>query len=295
MTGWRVVDVALAAYAVLTGGVIAIGAPGVTGWPWLLLARLALLAGIVVLARRGGPPLLRELLPLALLPLLFWEAPLFANALWERAWWLEAWLLAWDRALFGAVSTPAAFGVPGWGAELLWALYFAYYPIVGGGLLLAALDRRAWRPTATAAVLGFLGAFALFPFFPARAPVHAVAVAEPAAGFAFARVVVWIQGWGGVTGSAFPSAHVSAAWAIVMGLAPWRPRAALLLGITSAGMTAACVWSPYHWAADALAGLSVGLLAGTATWGRFSEPGSARAPRGTGPSTASGASSPGRA
>jgi undecaprenyl-diphosphatase len=201
------------------------------------------------------------------IPHFFWEAPRFAQALHASPWAFEGRLLAWDRALFGAASTPEAFGLPPAAAEILWLLYFAYYPIVGLGLLLAWTAPRpapAWEPVLTATALGFLAAYALFPLFPARAPIHALAGVEPAAGGVFGALVGWIQGWGGVTGSAFPSAHVSAAWAVSLSLARYRPCVGRVLGLLSAGMTVACVWTPYHWGADVAAGLALGLGAAIA-------------------------------
>lgn len=299
-TGLRPVDVAILAYAALTGAVIALA--GVPGAPWLLSARLALAAGLVALARIAPPArfragaggavvsLARSLYPLLVCPLFFWEAPRLTAAVWDgRAWWLESTLANVDAALFGAPSTPAAFDLPPAAGEALWALYFAYYPIVAAGLLLAwadparrrgglgagsalsagpgarvALPSSAFEPVMTATVLGFLGAYALFPFLPARAPIHAVEGALPASGGAFGAAVGWVQSWGGVTGSAFPSAHVSAAWAVALALARHRRRAGIVLAVVSAGMTAACVYTPYHWAADVVAGLTLGIAAGVA-------------------------------
>ena len=291
-TRLRPADLAVVAYAVVSGVVVAIGAPEIEAWPWLLAARAVLIAGVVVLAGvarraepvdpepapdRGDPGatavrLVRASYPLLVCPLFFWEAPRLADALWEgREWWLEPALAGLDRTLFGAASTPAAFDLPGLAGEILWLFYFAYYPLVAAGLLLAwrgpdgtgvLRPSRSFEPVMTATLLGFLGAYVLFPFLPARAPIHAVDAVAPASGGVFGAAVGWVQSWGGVTGSAFPSAHVSAAWAIVVSLHPDRPRAATLLAVVAAGMTVACVYTPYHWAADAVAGLLLGILAG---------------------------------
>lgn len=282
--GLRPTDGAVLAYATFSGAVVAIGAPDIDGWPWLLAGRAALVVAVFALAgavSRGTPDraatavtLLRSLYPLLVCPLFFWEAPRLAEALWEgREWWMEAVLAGWDQALFGGPSIPAAFDLPDPAGEILWLLYFTYYPLVAAGLVLAWRGPRgrggvhpseSYEPVMTAAVLGFLGAYALFPLLPARAPIHVVDAVAPASGGVFGAAVGWVQSWGGVTGSAFPSAHVSAAWAIVVALAPDRPRAASALGFVAAGMTLACVYTPYHWAADVAAGLALGLLAGVA-------------------------------
>lgn len=302
--GIRPVDAAVLAYAAVTGAVVlgagAVG-PGVPHAVGLLAARAGLAAFIVALAK--APPssarrAARALYPLLVCPLFFWEAPGLAGALWAGSpWWFEARLEAVDVALFGGPSTPAAFSVPSGVAEVLWLFYFAYYPLVAGGLVAAwrgpgpsgpaggdapegrsrpatphaerpatrgPIPSAAFEPVLTAAVLGFLGAYAAFPFLPARAPIHAVAGVAPAAGGVFGAAVGWVQTWGGVTGGAFPSAHVSASWAIVVALAPYRRRAGRLLGVVAAGMTAACVYTPYHWVADVGAGLLLGIVAGVA-------------------------------
>lgn len=279
--GLRPVDLAVLAYAVVSGVVVV--ASRVSGAPGLLAGRIVLVAGVAALARRAdrsrSPALerIRALYPLLVCPLFFWEAPRLTAAAWEgRGWWLEPTLAAWDAALFGGPSTPATFDLPAAAGETLWALYFAYYPLVAAGLILAWLgpERRpdrpgslpspAFEPVLTATVLGFLAAYALFPFLPARAPIHALEGVRPASGGVFGSAVGWVQSWGGVTGSAFPSAHVSAAWAVALGLAPARPRAGGALALVAAGMTVACVWTPYHWAADVAGGLALGVAAGIA-------------------------------
>ncbi len=302
--GLRPADVAVLAYAAGSGALVAIGAAGIEGWPWLLAGRLVLVVGVFALARAavrtpgvaatpGSAPalaheaassghdpggttvtILQAVYPLLVCPLFFWEAPRLAEALWEgREWWMEAVLAGWDQALFGGPSIPAAFDLPDPAGEILWLFYFTYYPLVAAGLVLAWRGPRgrggvrpsaSYEPVMTAAVLGFLGAYALFPLLPARAPIHVVDAVAPASGGVFGAAVGWVQSWGGVTGSAFPSAHVSAAWAIVIALAPDRPRAASVLGVVAAGMTVACVYTPYHWAADVAAGLALGLVAGVA-------------------------------
>lgn len=282
--GLRPADLAVAAYAVVSAGVVAVGAP--EGWPALLAARALLIGGVLALARlhrrsarAAGPVpdgirILRALYPLLVCPLFFWETPRLAGALWEgREWWFEPVLAGWDRALFGGPSVPAAFDLPNPAGEALWLLYFAYYPLVAAGLVLAwrgpegeggIVPSRAYEAVMTAALLGFLGAYVMFPFLPARAPIHVVGGVPAASGGVFGALVGWVQRWGGVTGSAFPSAHVSAAWAIVVALSPVRPRFATFLGVVAIGMTAACVYTPYHWSADVVAGLALGLVAGAA-------------------------------
>ncbi|HUP19679.1 MAG TPA: phosphatase PAP2 family protein [Gemmatimonadota bacterium] len=271
----RPVDWAIVAYSALSAAVIVVGAPELPAWEWMLGARAVLVAGVVALSRARGSAvdLVRNIYPIAVVPQFFWGAPRFAGALYGEPWAFESTLWAWDRALFGAATTPEAFPLPMPAAELLWALYFAYYPIVAGGLLAArSVGRRpgerfgpAWPPVLTAATLGFLGAFALFPFFPARAPIHALPDVAPAAGPVFGALVAWVQSWGGIVGGAFPSAHVAAAWAVSLSLARVRPRAGRTLTLLAAGMTVACVWTPYHWAGDVAAGLIIGLVAGLAS------------------------------
>lgn len=289
---WPLVDRAFAAYAAVSSLYVLAAAPALDGWIWHLAARLALIATIALLPPRGatwegplpGEPgwrragrrvlaVARHAWPLPAALGFFEETPALLAALWgPPPWWFERALVGLDRALFGAA--PAAI-LARWSppavVEAMSALYFAYYPILGGGLAIAWLARGrgrppgpAFEPAVTGMSLGFLASFLLFPLLPARGPWHLPAVAglPPLAGGFFTRVMARIQGLGGIVGGAFPSAHVAAAWGLVVGMGGRLRRWATVLGALAAGMSVACVWLRYHHPADVVAGLGIGVLAG---------------------------------
>jgi membrane-associated phospholipid phosphatase len=225
---------------------------------------------------------LRYTYPLPIVLLFFQEVNGLAPT---TPYWFEPFLYEWDRTLFGELP---AIALSSWVnkplSELMHALYFTYYLILIGGLLVAwygqgenKLAARAkgisgnvppgpaFSSMITGMTFAFLLSFIHFPFLPARGPwenPELMFPLPPLEGFLFKPLVDFIIERGAVPGGCFPSSHVAGSWGIVMGLTNMHRRAAVWLGIATLGMSGACVYTRYHHGVDVVAGLLVGLFGG---------------------------------
>jgi PAP2 superfamily len=223
---------------------------------------------------RGGLRFFRYTYPLLLMVFYFEEVEFTVNAFWPHArYWFESHLYAADRFVFG--DLPAILLNPSVGMaqnELIHAFYFSYYFIVVGGVVFAwlGLDSRkpgpAFATTIGSVVPAFLLCFVWYPFLPARGPWENGALMAPLTpfeGLVFVPLVEALLDKGAVSGGCFPSSHVAASWATVLGLSRFYPRVALALGALSTGLTFACVYTRYHHAVDIPAGV-LAAIAGAA-------------------------------
>jgi membrane-associated phospholipid phosphatase len=265
----------------------------VSNWPSILAFHLFVLAVMIALPKRGAswetaPPgeprwrrrvrgglrFFRYSYLLLLMVFYFEEVEHTVNALSPAApFWFESRLYAADRFFFG--DLPSILLNPFTGTlrnELMHGFYFSYYFIVIGGVVFAWLGRGSSRPgpafhrTLTSVVTAFLLCFVWYPFLPARGPWEnreLMAALTPFDGRLFVPVVEALLARGAVSGGCFPSSHVAASWAVVLGLARFHPRAALVCGFFTAGLTFACVYTRYHHAVDVPAGI-LAAIAGAA-------------------------------
>jgi membrane-associated phospholipid phosphatase len=254
-------------------------------WPALLAFHALVLLGMAVIPRRGAgwetPPtgeaagkrwlrgglrFFRFTFPLLLMVFYFEEVRYTVGALWPQApYWFEPHLYAADRFLFGDLPSrllnPSVGIVPN---ELMHAFYVSYYFIVVGGVVFAwfGLGSRkpgpAFQTTITSVVAAFVLCFVWYPFLPARGPWEnpaLMATLTPLDGPFFVPLVEAILEQGAVSGGCFPSSHVAASWATVLGLARFHPMLALVLGVLASGLSVACVYGRYHHGVDVPAGL----------------------------------------
>jgi membrane-associated phospholipid phosphatase len=270
------------AYTAWVALLVVVVRENVSAWPKILGFHLLVLAVMMVLPKRGAPwetrkrPLrggirfFRHSYPLLLMVFFFEEVQQTVNALWPRApYWFEGRLYASDRFLFG--DLPSVLLNPSTGRlqdELMHAFYFSYYFIVIGGVVFAWLGSGSPRPgpaferTLTSVVTAFLLCFTAYPFLPARGPWEngeLMATLTSFQGWVFTPVVEAIIERGAVSGGCFPSSHVAASWAVVLGLAPFHRRAALVCGFFASGLSLACVYTRYHHGVDVPAGLLFGI------------------------------------
>jgi membrane-associated phospholipid phosphatase len=191
----------------------------------------------------------------------------------DAPYWFEHYLFSVDRTLFG--GTPAVMlsqaGNPVLD-EIMHAFYFSYFLLIIGGIGIAWQGGRQGRGTPgsrfhtamTCLMLGFFLSYVWYPFLPARGPWEhpdVMAGLRPFGGWVFTRLIEFIIGGAAVSGGCFPSAHVSGAWAVTLGLHATNRRAALWFGVLAAGLSVACVYTRYHHAVDVLAGLTVAAVA----------------------------------
>ena len=234
-------------------------------------------------ARVGEPPwrsrtravfrFLRYTYPALLLTPFFEEVALTVNAVFPNdPHWFEGWLFAADRALFGGI--PAVMLSERGGPvldEIMHAFYFAYYPLIIGGIVVAWTGGTRGRETPgagfhtvfTGMMLGFFLSYVWYPFLPARGPWEHPAVMSglrPFGGWVFTRIIEVIIDHAAVSGGCFPSAHVSGTWALTIGLYATHRKAARWFGLVALGLSVACVYTRYHHGVDVLAGFTVGAI-----------------------------------
>jgi membrane-associated phospholipid phosphatase len=243
-----------------------------------LLALLAVLACFWTLSRLAngvwskGIEIARDWLPLPLSFAAFREMELFVtrdyNVANEMAW------IRWDRLLLTQWRLTAA--IESLGNLLPFYLEFCYLLVYGiaafclVALLMDAMDsskidHRSIDLFWTIYLLGTLGAYALFPFFPSQPPRYAFPdVAAPTVITWVRHLNLWILGKATIHSGVFPSAHVSAAFSSAWGMFFVRARRPIVcwaLVVYAVSVSVATVYGRYHYAADVLAGFAVSLAA----------------------------------
>ncbi len=231
--------------------------------PWILLAAIA--AAIFLLAR-GKKKIYRDLMPLAYTLAAYremnWFAPKIHDHHLEHSW------IVWDRWLLDDLHLRAAIE---WAGVVmpsyLETCYMLVYAVAGVSIALLFLNHRRdqidrfWL----AYLAGTLGAYALFPYFPSEPPRTVFAGDDmPHIVTAVRRLNLWIVGGYGIHSSVFPSAHVSSALSAAWGLLatiPQRRWIGILMAIYGFSVALATIYGRYHFAADALAGVVISLLA----------------------------------
>ena len=230
--------------------------------PWIMLAAIA--AAVWLLARRKS--VVRDLAPLAYTLAAYremnWFAPKFYDHHLEHAW------IVWDRWLLDDLHLRSAIEVAGMLVpsylEVCYALVYAV-GAVSVALLFANRRRdhidRFWL----AYLVGTLGAYALFPYFPSEPPRTVFAGHDlPHIVTVIRRFNLWIVGGYGIHSSVFPSAHVSSAFSAAWGLMdaiPERRWIGMLMVLYGFSVAIATIYGRYHFATDALAGIAISLAA----------------------------------
>lgn len=252
------------------------------GW-WAWLAANGVIAGaIVALARRVRRPLIGawawivDLYPLPLFVFLYRQSEALNRAFFTQP--LDAAFFALEARVFGFQPSLAfAERFPSTAlAEVLYAAYFAFYPmILGLGAWTIACDRQAGRRFLGTLATVFYACYGCFLVFPvvgprilelgglpadqlARLDLLAVAPLPPSTQAGpFARLMALLYELFEGAGGAFPSSHVAVACLVLR--EAFRQRLALrwvLLG----GVVLLClgtVYGRYHYASDVAAGLLV--------------------------------------
>ena len=177
----------------------------------------------------------------------------------------DALLAALDSRLWGGKPLPAWFHYEAHPAltDLLAACYFAFFPIVIGGVAYYAWRRR--EPSAARFYNGLIGIYlaglAGYLLLPAAGPAFTTLPDQGAGGILAPAVIAIVKD--GVTGmDVFPSLHTALTLYITAFL--WRDgkrKTALLLAPVTAGTIAATIWLRYHYGVDDLAGLALALAA----------------------------------
>jgi membrane-associated phospholipid phosphatase len=258
----------------------------------LALAALNLLAcAIVFLLSRWGmkerSPFLagvRDWLPCVLILVAYRESGLFFRP--DPTNHLDQLFVRWDDVLLKDpwVLSLLTYCSP-WLQRYLELAYLFCYPSVPlalGSLYLARWVAPGFRPASsvlggsaaerryglainqfwTAALLAAFFCFVLFPFFrltPPRELFHDLP--GPQVAPLLRGLNHWILGRYAVGASLFPSAHVATVTAMALVIRAYLPRVGVMFLILAGSIALATVYGRYHYAADALAGVLVGIAA----------------------------------
>ena len=242
--------------------------------PWFMPAWkawvMAAVVAIVVWLLAGTHWILRDFLPLICTLTAYREMNWFTPALHDHH--LEHDWIIWDRwllhELHGRALIESAGAVLPHFLELCYVLVYAVAPV---SLIAIFLNHRRERINRfwMAYLVGTLGAYALFPYFPSEPPRTVFAGVDlPSIDTLLRRFNLWIVGGYGIHSSVFPSAHVSSALSAAWGLLatiPERPWIGWSMAAYGMLVAIATIYGRYHYAVDALAGIVISLLALAAT------------------------------
>jgi membrane-associated phospholipid phosphatase len=120
----------------------------------------------------------------------------------------------------------------------------------------------------TAALLAAFSCYVLYPFFPLTPPRELFHdLPGPPVAPLLREVNHWVLGRYAVGASLFPSAHVATVAAVALVIRAYLPRVGVGFLILAGSIALATVYGRYHYAADALAGVLVGVAAFLASRG----------------------------
>jgi membrane-associated phospholipid phosphatase len=140
--------------------------------------------------------------------------------------------------------------------------YFLYLVILPA-ILYAKREYASFWTVMVSTALAHYSVYVIAVLFPIESPYYSLAALNKVAlsGGYFTSLIGAIEHFGRVHGAAFPSAHV--AGSMVAMLASWRYRRWLFWACVPffASMCFATVYGRYHYVADVLAGLFVGIVA----------------------------------
>jgi len=175
---------------------------------------------------------------------------------------LEQHLLRFDRMVFGADGL-ASFATRAPRVlleyfELAYLLCYAVVPVGFAWLVVEGFEEEVARFWSTVFLAAF-GCYGLLPWLPTRAPR---ALEPPATGPSLIRTLnLHVLDHASVQWNTFPSGHTAASVATALAVGSVIPRAGLVLGLVAASIAAGSVIGRYHYAADAIAGSAVAIVA----------------------------------
>lgn len=239
--------------------------------PFVVLLFIALLLCSLALAERtryaAAISMIRDWIPMALTLCAFREMELFVPQVYdsgyEKVWIKSDNFVLHEWGLGRAVESLGPL-IPAY-------LELCYLLVYGVGsfcviLLWVKAHRRDVDRFYVILLTGTLLAYALFPYFPSRPPrIVFPAMEIPATHDVFRRLNLFLLKNASIHSGVFPSAHVSAAfssaWAMFLVL-PQDKRVGWILLVFAVSVSIATVYGRYHYAADAIAGFAVSLIAG---------------------------------
>jgi membrane-associated phospholipid phosphatase len=176
---------------------------------------------------------------------------------------LERWLLDFDNWLFGTRGLERfEKRAPRVLVEYLELAYLLCYAVVPAGfawLVLAGFADQADRFWSIVLLAAFL-CYGLLPWIPTRAP-RALERDRGVWRSAVRRLNLAVLGRASVQWNTFPSGHTAASLATALALGSVVPVAGVVFGIVAVSIAAGSVAGRYHYAADAIAGALVAIVA----------------------------------
>jgi membrane-associated phospholipid phosphatase len=221
----------------------------------------ALVAGALWLARfdQGWPFLVRtSALPLVYLLAAYWTPAMLVSALSPA---FEHRLVAFDSRWLRGRHLALATRAPRWLVEGLELAYLFCYPLIPAGWMClhwggsARDEERYWAALMFAAAL----CYGALPWLPTRPPRRTEP--EGACRSPIRRLNLFALRRAGIQFNTFPSGHVATAFAAALVVFSAVPLAGGLLMLVALAIAIGSVVGRYHYAADALAGMVVALLA----------------------------------
>ena len=247
-----------AIFAVVFGGMTGLVIAGIHAVAYLAITPLARWR-----PESGLLGFLRVSYPVALAPVLYAEIATLNRFFTES--FFDGLVQSWDAKIFGGQPSIELSSALPWlpFSEVLHLAYFGYYGIVPIALIgvfctkgFAALHRTAFV-VATA----FFACYLIFMVFPVAGPRYEFARIEgPISEGAFYGLVHTILESGSSKGAAFPSSHIAASLAAVLGAAREDARWFWLLIIPEIALALGTVYGRFHYAIDALAGFALAVL-----------------------------------
>ncbi len=179
--------------------------------------------------------------------------------------WFDRWFIDFDHWLVGVCPTvwlqQYANPLLNDFMQMAYISYFFYLTILAA-LLYCHGERRAFWSVMTSSVLAYTVGYTIAILLPVESPYHSLAALEqvPLTGGFFTWLINVLEGFGRVHGAAFPSAHVSGSTVALVGA--WRYRRCLFWIYLPffVCMLLATVYGRYHYIADVLGGLPIGVL-----------------------------------
>ncbi|MBN2414289.1 phosphatase PAP2 family protein [bacterium] len=251
-------------YLAVTGLLIALFHSRLPGW-WAYLCWHAAAAAVILELVRAGQHRQSRMLDLArsAYPVLgFGAAWLELDALFTLVFpfYGTEIIVGLDKTIFGVHPTLWVETVfSPWLTELMnffYAVYFLFLP-TGTLLIFFRKGRQATLdflfPVYTAYLSAFLFSL-LFPVEGAWTALSHIHTTNANGGF-FLALNHWIQNNGSVKGGAFPSVHVTGAFAIAFSAMKFEKRFAVAVFVLSLGVALSTVYCRYHHALDAAGGI----------------------------------------
>lgn len=268
--GALAIDRLTIAYLGLTG----LWALALGGGQGVLVAAIHLAAclGIRVLRRwnpqRGLAGFVRVAYPAIAMPALYAELGTLNRYLTPR--FFDQMVIGWEEALFRGQPSIDLSGALPWFplSEAIHLGYMAYYLLMPAALLGAyfATGRVGLHRTVFTLMATFYVCYAIFVVFPVAGPRYEFErIGGVISEGSMYQLVHGILESGSAKGTAFPSSHVAASLAAVLGVAREDRRWFWALILPEIALIVGTVYGRFHYAIDVLAGLVIAVAAWAAT------------------------------